>query len=58
MKNPRLPASLQSREDLIPDAADRLLARFGYRKMTLQDIARGRHADRSADGEWMWALNA
>ena len=29
-----------SREDLILDAADRLLARYGYRKMTIDDLAR------------------
>jgi AcrR family transcriptional regulator len=29
-----------SREELILDAADRLLARFGYRKMTIDDLAR------------------
>src|SRR3954452_23849294 len=28
------------REDLIRDAADRLLARYGYRKMTIDDLAR------------------
>lgn len=28
------------REDLILDAADQLLARFGYKKMTVEDIAR------------------
>ena len=26
--------------DLILDAADRLLARYGYRKMTMDDLAR------------------
>jgi AcrR family transcriptional regulator len=40
MKNALQPAPLQSREDLILDATDRLLARFGYRKMTVEDIAR------------------
>ena len=29
-----------SREELILDAADRLLARFGFRKMTIDDLAR------------------
>jgi AcrR family transcriptional regulator len=29
-----------SREDLILDAADQLLARYGYRKMTIDDLAR------------------
>ncbi len=29
-----------SREELILDAADRLLARYGYRKMTIDDLAR------------------
>src|SRR4051812_25722702 len=30
----------ESRKELILDAADRLLARFGYKKMTVDDIAR------------------
>jgi AcrR family transcriptional regulator len=34
------PESVVSREDLILDAADRLLARYGYRKMTIDDLAR------------------
>lgn len=29
-----------SREDLILDAADRLLARYGYKKMTIDDLAK------------------
>src|SRR3954452_1273194 len=29
-----------AREDLILDAADRLLARYGYKKMTIDDLAR------------------
>ena len=35
-----LPDSLRAREDLILDAADRLLARYGYKKMTIDDLAR------------------
>jgi AcrR family transcriptional regulator len=30
----------ETREDLILDAADRLLARYGYKKMTVEDVAR------------------
>jgi AcrR family transcriptional regulator len=33
-------ARTSSREDLILDAADRLLARYGYKKMTIDDVAR------------------
>jgi AcrR family transcriptional regulator len=32
--------SKPAREDLILDAADRLLARYGYRKMTIDELAR------------------
>ena len=35
-----VPETNASREDLILDAADRLLARYGYRKMTIDDLAR------------------
>ena len=38
---PAAPAdSKPAREDLILDAADRLLARYGYRKMTIDELAR------------------
>ena len=39
MKAPRV-APGESRRELILDAADRLLAHFGYKKMTVEDIAK------------------
>jgi AcrR family transcriptional regulator len=39
MKTLRVPAG-EERKELILDAADRLLAHFGYKKMTVEDIAR------------------
>lgn len=36
MRGPPLPPNI---DDLILDAADRLLARYGYRKMTIDDLA-------------------
>ena len=33
-------AALEDRAELILDAADRLLARYGYRKMTIDDLAK------------------
>ncbi len=39
MKTLRLPAG-EERKELILDAADRLLAHFGYKKMTVEDIAK------------------
>src|ERR1044071_959660 len=36
MRGPPLPPNI---DELILDAADRLLARYGYRKMTIDDLA-------------------
>ncbi|MBA2269272.1 MAG: TetR/AcrR family transcriptional regulator [Chthoniobacterales bacterium] len=35
----KLAVDSETREDLILDAADRLLARYGYKKMTVEDVA-------------------
>ena len=36
----KLAAEPETREDLILNAADRLLARYGYKKMTVEDVAK------------------
>jgi hypothetical protein len=55
MKNAPYPHR-SSREDLILNATDRLLARFGYRTMTVEDIAKEAGAYRAAESEWMWTI--